>query len=82
MIPPSGEVLSPRVNSCAVDSGNGNSTAQILVRHPDPNPQPVLVDVLVAGQVVGSARVASYNAQQEATIEVPLNLRGYSSRLV
>jgi PKD repeat protein len=76
VIPPSGEVLSPRVSSCATNTGGGNSTAQILVRHPDPNPQPVLVDVLVAGQVAGSVRVANFNAQQEAIVEIPLNLNG------
>ena len=76
VIPPSGEVISPRVNACALDTGNGNSTAQILVRHPAANPQPVLLEVLVAGQVVGDTRVTNYNASKEAVVDVPLNLNG------
>lgn len=74
VIPPSGEVISPRVNACAQDVGGGNSTATILVRHPAPQPQPVIVSLSVAGQVVGTQRVANFNADKEAQVNIPMNL--------
>jgi hypothetical protein len=74
VIPPSGEVLSPRVNTCAPDVGGGNSSATILVRHPAPQPQPVIVSLSVAGQVVGTQRVANFNADKEAQVNIPMNL--------
>ena len=76
VIPPSGEVISPRVSACATDAGGGNSTAQLLVRHPANPPQPVLIEVSVAGQVAGSVRVANFNGDKEAIIDVPLDLAG------
>jgi PKD repeat protein len=74
VIPPSGELLSPRVNTCASDVGGGNSEATVLVRHPAPTPLPVIVEISVSGQVVGTQRVANYNAQKEATVTIPMNL--------
>jgi hypothetical protein len=74
VIPPSGEVLSPRVNTCAIDIGGGNSTASILVRHPAPQPLPVIVSISVAGEVVGTQRVNNFNANKEAQVDIEMNL--------
>jgi len=74
VIPPSGEVLSPRVNTCASDDGGGNSVASVLVRHPAPQPQPVIVSISVAGQVVGTQHVQDFDANKEAQINIDMNL--------
>jgi hypothetical protein len=34
----------------------------------------VIVEISVSGQVVGTQRVANYNAQKEATVTIPMNL--------
>lgn len=74
VVPPSGEILSPRVGTCAASTGPGASTARVLVSHPAPVPQAVDVTLRLGGQVVGTARVQAnqFNAQKQATIDVPL----------
>lgn len=74
VVPPSGEILSPRAGDCAASTGPGTSTARVLVTHPVPNPQAVDVTVRLGAQVVGTARVQAnqFNAQKQTTVDIPL----------
>ena len=74
VIPPSGELLSPRVGVCAVNNGNDTSSAIVLVRHPAPQPLPVIVKLFVAGQEVASERVVNFNADKEAQVPIDMSL--------
>jgi hypothetical protein len=73
VIPPSGEIVSPRANSCANDLGNNRSEVDVIVRHLAPVPQAVDVVINIAGQEVGSRRVTEYNGN-EASITIPVDL--------
>lgn len=74
VIPPTGEILSPRANTCAIDIGNNNSEVNVKVMHLAPVAEAVDIKIMIAGQEVGSRRVTQYDANNEANVTIPVDL--------
>lgn len=78
-VPPSGEIISPRAGDCASETGPNASVVDVTVRHPAETPQPVQVDIKLGAHLVQSVTIPSTsfnNPEQEARVQIPLDLTG------
>ncbi len=75
-VPPTGNIVSPRANSCVSKVGGNQSSATIEVFHLDNPPKAVNVKLTIGGVQVGLATVQAnaFDANKKATINVPIDL--------
>jgi hypothetical protein len=79
VIPPSGEILSPRAGECADEVANLRSVVDVRVSHLAENPEAVDVTMNIAGQDVGSLRVGpgtpfAYDAEKKVIAQIEVDL--------